>query len=222
MYVKELFRVIMKKLKELFFLFLTMFKIGLITFGGGYAMIAILERELVEKKKWIMHEEFTDMISIAESTPGPIAINSATYLGYKRLGVLGSIFATLGVVLPSFIIIFVISLFFDQFLSLTYVKYAFMGIQACVAYLIISAGVKMFIKMKKTVLSIVLFTITTVCLICLTLFAVSFSTIFYILIGGVVGLTVYLISFIKEKKSRKKAEESLGDTTPDMTEKEEE
>jgi len=212
----------MKKLKELFFLFLTMFKIGLITFGGGYAMIAILERELVEKKKWIMHEEFTDMISIAESTPGPIAINSATYLGYKRLGVLGSIFATLGVVLPSFIIIFVISLFFDQFLSLTYVKYAFMGIQACVAYLIISAGVKMFIKMKKTVLSIVLFTITTVCLICLTLFAVSFSTIFYILIGGVVGLTVYLISFIKEKKSRKKAEESLGDTTPDMTEKEEE
>ena len=96
----------MKKLKTALFLFFTMFKIGLFTFGGGYAMIAILERELVERKKWIEHDEFIDLIAIAESTPGPIAINSSTYIGYKRCGVLGSIFATLGVVLPSFIIIF--------------------------------------------------------------------------------------------------------------------
>ena len=93
----------MKKIKLLFSLFITMFKIGLFTFGGGYAMIAILEREFVEKKKWLEHDEFMDIIAIAESTPGPIAINSSTYIGYKQSGVLGSLFATLGVVLPSFI-----------------------------------------------------------------------------------------------------------------------
>ena len=98
----------MKKLKNLLKLFWTMFKIGLFTFGGGYAMVAVIERELVEKKNFISQEEFLDLIAIAESTPGPIAVNSATYIGYKFGGVLGSFFATLGVVLPSFIIIFII------------------------------------------------------------------------------------------------------------------
>ena len=117
----------MKRFKELLGLFLTMFKIGLFTFGGGYAMLAILENEFVEKKKWTDKDDFLNMVAIAESTPGPIAINSATYLGYKRAGVLGSAVATLGVVLPSFIIIYTISLFFDAFLSLTFVAYAFKG-----------------------------------------------------------------------------------------------
>ena len=89
-------------------LFLTLFKIGLFTFGGGYGMIALLENEFVERKKWIEHDEFMDIIVIAESTPGPIAVNSATYIGYKMAGVLGSVFATLGVALPSFIIIYII------------------------------------------------------------------------------------------------------------------
>ena len=101
----------MKKSKTVLELFLTLFKIGAFTFGGGYAMLALLESELVSKKKWIEKDEFLDMVAIAESTPGPIAINSATYIGYKRAGVLGSAAATLGVVLPSFIIIYVISLF---------------------------------------------------------------------------------------------------------------
>ena len=92
----------MKKLKLLLTLFVTMFKIGLFTFGGGYAMIAIIEREIIERKKWIDNDEFLDIIAIAESTPGPLAINSATFVGYKIAGVLGSVFATLGVVLPSF------------------------------------------------------------------------------------------------------------------------
>ena len=111
----------MKKLKSLFILFLSMFKIGLFTFGGGYAMISLLETEFVSKKKWLEHGEFMDLVAIAESTPGPIAINCSTYIGYKKEKLLGSLFATLGMVIPSVIIIYLISLFFNQFLSITWV-----------------------------------------------------------------------------------------------------
>ncbi len=194
----------MQKLKTLLKVFWTFFKIGLFTFGGGYAMIAVVEREVVERKKWMPQEEFLDLIAIAESTPGPLAINSATYVGYKVCGVLGSIFATLGVVLPSFTIIFIISLFFDAFLSLEYVKYAFKGIQACVAFLIVSAGFKMLKGVKKNALSIILLCLTVGCLVGLSLFAIDFSTIFYILIGGVVGLSAYLITLCVNKNKAKK------------------
>ena len=121
----------MKKYLNLFF---TMLKIGLFSFGGGYAMIALLENEFVSKKKWMEKDEFIDMVAIAESTPGPVAINSATYIGYKLLGFWGAFLATIAVCIPSFAIIFVISLFFDAFLTLTLVSYAFRGIQACVIY----------------------------------------------------------------------------------------
>lgn len=184
----------MKKFKILLKMFLTMFKIGLFTFGGGYAMIAVMERELIEQKKWLSHEEFLDLIAIAESTPGPLAINSATYIGYKVIGVLGSVFCTLGVVLPSFIIIFTISLFFDKFLELQVVGYAFRGIQACVGFLIFSAGIKMFKSLKKSVFNVVLFLCSVTLLILLDLFALKFSTIFYILIGGTVGVVCFLLS----------------------------
>lgn len=201
----------MKKLKSLFNLFITLFKIGLFTFGGGYAMIAVLQRELVERKKWIEQDEFLDLIAIAESTPGPIAINSATYIGYKVAGVLGSVFATLGMVLPSFTIIYLISLVFDKFLSFVFVQYAFRGIQACIAFLILSAGFKMFKGLKKTPLNLTLFILTVACLVGLTLFAVDFSTIFYILIGGVVGLIVYFIEHAKNKKSPQADKEDGGE-----------
>ncbi len=200
--------IFMKKLKSALLLFINFFKIGLFTFGGGYAMIAVIERELVERKKWLEHEEYLDVIAIAESTPGPLAINSATYIGYKVCGVLGSVFATLGVVLPSLIIIFTISLFFDAFLSFEYVQYAFYGIQACVAFLILSAGIKMFKHLKRTALNVILFVLTVTAMLTLSLFAKDFSTIFYILIGGVVGLSVYLISYIKDKKTKKDVEQS--------------
>ena len=191
--------------------FLAFFKIGLFTFGGGYAMIAVIERELVEIKKWLSHEEFLDVIAIAESSPGPIAINSATYIGYKKCGFFGSLFATLGVVLPSFIIIFVISLFFQKFLELRIVNYAFRGIQACVAFLIVSAGVKMLKKIKKTVLSVTLFCLTVTVTVLLELFAINFSTLFIILIGGVIGLTVYLFSYFKNRdKSKNDKEKADG------------
>ena len=197
----------MKKFKSLLKLFIVMFKIGLFTFGGGYAMIAVIERELVERKKWIEHDEFMDMIAIAESTPGPLAINSATYVGYRISGVLGSVFATLGVVLPSFTIIFIISLFFDKFLSLTWVQYAFKGIQACVAYLILSAGIKMFKKLKKNAFNLVITILTVACFLTLSLLSLNFSSIFFILVGGVVGVVVYLISFLKNRNKLKQGGE---------------
>lgn len=193
----------MKTFKNLLKIFITFFKIGLFTFGGGYAMIALLNSELVEKKKWISEEDFYNVVSIAESTPGPVAINMATFLGYKKVGVLGSIFATLGVVLPSFFIIFIISQFFDAFLKFTYVQYAFKGIQACVGYLILNAGIKM-IKGLKSPIEIALLCLSFTVLLLFTLFSISFSSIFYVLIGGLVGLTAYAISLIVKKSKNKK------------------
>ena len=196
----------MKKLKTALQLFWTMFKIGLFTFGGAYAMISILERELVERKKWIEHDEFVDLIAIAESTPGPIAINSSTYIGYKRCGVLGSVFATLGVAMPSFIIIFLISLFYNAFIQIQAVKYAFNGIQACVCFLILSAGIKMLKKIKHTVFNIILLSLTILGIIAFTLFfpSLSFSSIYYILAGGFVGVITYLITCFRKKEKAKK------------------
>ena len=179
-----------------------MCKIGLFTFGGGYAMIALLQNEFVEKKKWLEKEEFLNMVAIAESTPGPIAVNSATYIGYKMAKVLGSVFATIGVCLPSFIIISVISLFLEQFLSLTYVAYAFKGIQVCVTYLILSAGFKMLKGLKLNAFNIVIVAATAICMVVLTLLAISFSSIYYILISGALGLIIYLIAFCCRKKQQ--------------------
>ena len=190
----------MKKAKEYLSLFLTMLKIGLFTFGGGYAMIALLENEFVAKKKWIEKDEFLDVAAIAESTPGPIAINAATYIGYKNTGIIGSIIATLGICIPSFVIIYAISLFFDAFLSLKLVAYAFKGIQICVVYLILTAGLKMLKQMKKTVFNIIIISITLICMVVFSLFAVKFSTIFYILLSGACGVAVYLLGKIRKEK----------------------
>ena len=192
------------KMKKYIELFLTMLKIGLFTFGGGYAMIALLENEFVEKKKFVDKEEFLDMVAIAESTPGPIAINAATYLGYKHLGFLGSLAATVGVVIPSFIIIYAISLFFDIFLSFTLVEYAFRGIQVCVVYLIFSAGMKMLRSMKKTVFSVVTVSAVTLCMVTFSVLAVKFSSILYILICGCIGLFVYFLNTAKNRREGKK------------------
>ena len=192
----------MNKTKEYISLFLTMLKIGLFTFGGGYAMIALLENEFVAKKKWIEKDEFLDVAAIAESTPGPIAINAATYIGFKKAGIVGSIIATLGICIPSFVIIYAISLFFDAFLSLTLVAYAFKGIQICVVYLILSVGLKMLKQMKKTEFNIIIILITLICMVVLSLFAVKFSTIFYILISGAFGVVVYFLGKLKKEEKQ--------------------
>ena len=191
----------MKKYLSLFF---TMLKIGLFTFGGGYAMIALLENEFVEKKRYMEKDEFLDMVAIAESTPGPIAINAATYIGYKHAGVLGSAMATVGVCIPSFVIIYIISLFFDAFLSFKLVEYAFRGIQVCVVYLIFSAGLKMLGQMKKTVLSITIVSAVILSMLLFSMFAVKFSTVLYILVCGLAGLFIYLVKQMKQKKEETK------------------
>ena len=192
----------MRKIKGYFLLFLTMLKIGLFTFGGGYAMIALLENEFVEKKKWLKKDEFLDVAAIAESTPGPIAINAATYIGYKNSGIIGSMIATLGICIPSFVIIYAISLFFDDFLSFTLVAYAFKGIQICVIYLILTAGLKMLKQMKKTTFNMIIISLTLICMIVFSLFAVKFSTIFYILISGACGVAVYLLCKIRKEEKQ--------------------
>ena len=191
----------MKKYLNLFF---TMLKIGLFTFGGGYAMIALLENEFVSKREWIEKDEFLDMVAIAESTPGPIAINAATYIGYKMLGFLGSFTATVAVCIPSFVIIYAISLFFDAFLSITLVSYAFRGIQVCVIWLILSAGLKMLKQMKKTAFNILILSAVILCMVAFSVLSVSFSTIFYILISGCIGIFVYALGLLRGKREADK------------------
>lgn len=177
-------------------LFITFLKIGAFTFGGGYAMIALLENEFVDRHSVLSKEEFLDMTAIAESTPGPVAINSATYIGYKTAGFGGALLSTIAVCLPSFITIYIISLFLDKFLSLTYVKYAFSGIQVCVVYLILSAGIKMLKDLKKSLLQVTVLVFVFMAMIVFSIFSVKFSTIFYILICGAAGVFIYLIKLL--------------------------
>ena len=192
------------KIKMLFTLFITLFKIGLFTFGGGYAMIPLFENEFITKRKWTDSKEFTTILVLSESTPGPIAVNFATYIGYKKAKVWGSIFATLGVILPSFIIIFILSLFFDNLLDIKVVASAFKGIQVAVIFLIFSAGLKMLIKGEKSVLNFIILGITIICSITLSIFAVSMSSIVYVLVFAFVGLMVYLISNARKKSKEVK------------------
>lgn len=178
-----------------------MLKIGLFTFGGGYAMIHVFDAEFVARKKWLESDEFMNLVTIAESTPGPIAINCSTYIGYKQAGLLGAIFATSGMVLPSFAIIFLISIFFDSFLEITWFASAFRGIQVCVIYIIFSAGLKMLKKIKKTPFNIVGICLTFITIIVLSLLSVSFSSIFYILIFALIGSSVFFVRYMNEKKN---------------------
>lgn len=139
----------MGNFKKALKLFVTFFKIGAFTFGGGYAMIPLIQHEVAEKNKWITDDDILEIVAIAESTPGPIAINSATFVGYRICGIFGSVAATLGVVLPSFVIILAISFVLNAFQNLRAVKYAFMGIRAGVLALILKALLTMFKKCPK-------------------------------------------------------------------------
>jgi chromate transporter len=187
----------MNKLRTLF---LTFLKIGAFTFGGGYAMIALLENEFVSKKKWVDKNEFLDMVAVAESTPGPIAINAATYIGYKLSGMSGAILSTIGVSIPSFIIMFFISLFLDKFLALKLVGFAFRGIQACVIYMILFAGIKMLGQLEKKAFNYVIFGAVVISMVAFSILAVNFSAVFFILICGFIGIAYYYIKRIGDKK----------------------
>ena len=186
--------------KSLGTLFFTFFKIGLFTFGGGYAMIALLEEEFIQRRKWLDKDEFLDMTAIAESTPGPVAINSATYLGYKLAKVPGAATATVAVCLPSFLIIYAISLFFEQFTQLTVIANAFKGIQVCVIHLIFSAGVRMLKALDKSPFATGVLAAVMLAMVGLSLAGVSVSSILLILLSGAAGVAAWLIGRRKEGK----------------------
>lgn len=189
-----------QEVKSLETLFFTFFKIGLFTFGGGYAMIALLEEEFIQRRKWLDKDEFLDMTAIAESTPGPVAINSATYLGYKLAKVPGAATATVAVCLPSFLIIYAISLFFEQFTQLTVIASAFKGIQVCVIYLIFSAGVRMLKALDKSPFATGVLAAVMLVMVGLSLAGVSVSSILLILLSGAAGVAAWLIGRRKEGK----------------------
>jgi chromate transporter len=184
----------------IFKLFLTFAKIGLFTFGGGYGMIAIVHDECVEKRGWITEDEFTTVLTIAESTPGPIAINCATYTGYAQAGIPGSIAATLGVVLPSFVIIYLISSLFDNLLSISLVANAFKGIQVGVGIIIVRAGYNLYKKMKKNKFSYVVLACACAIMLAIDFFAWNFSTIYLLILSGVAGVVFYHIHRLKKGK----------------------
>lgn len=166
-------------------------------------MIPLIQREIVIKKKWMLDSELMDVLIIAESTPGPVSVNTATYVGYKTAGVFGAFVSTLGLVLPSFIIIFIISLFYDDFIKIKWVQSAFLGIQAAVAVLIISAGYKLFKSCPKTIYSIIAMVITLILSLLFKFFSISFSSIYFILIGALIGICFYLVErFTSKDKDR--------------------
>lgn len=192
-------------------LFLSYFKIGLFTFGGGYAMIALIEREFVVRKKWINEVELYEIIAIAESTPGPIAINCATFVGYKILGFVGSFLATLAVCIPSFAIIYLISVFYDAFMALTAVAYAFEGIKVGIAIMITVAGVNMIKKGKKNAFAVGIFLLTFAAATCIDIFSLDFSTIYIILSGAALGIILQIIRDIVAKKKGAEKEKASGE-----------
>lgn len=174
-------------------LFLIFAKIGLFTFGGGYAMISLIENNCVEKKKWITHDEMMNITVIAESTPGPIAINCATYVGYKKVGIIGAIISTLGIVLPSFAVIYLISMFLDNFLEITLIANAFKGIKIAVGFLILDAAITMIKKMPKKILPKTFMVCSFVTMLIINIFSLDFSSIVLMLIAGVISLVIFMV-----------------------------
>lgn len=176
----------------LFDLFLTFAKIGLFTFGGGYAMISLIENSCVGKKGWITHDEMMNVTVIAESTPGPIAINCATFVGYKQKGLIGAIAATIGMVLPSFCIIFLISMLLDNFLEIAWIAHAFMGIKIAVGILILDAAIKMIRKMQKKPIPLTIMACAFLAMLLIDIFALHVSSITLMLIAAVISLAIFL------------------------------
>ena len=185
-------------------LFLTFAKIGTFTFGGGYAMIAMMEDICVEKKKWITSDEMMDVTIIAESTPGPIAINCATFTGYEQAGLTGAAAATLGMILPPFLIIYLISIFLEEFLTLPLVAAAFQGIKIAVGILILEAAFAMLRKMPKKPLPRAIMVSSFAAMLCIDLFSWKFSSIGLMLIAAIVSLAVFWKQIQKKKAGLKK------------------
>ena len=175
-------------------LFLSFAKIGLFTFGGGYAMIALIEDTCVEKKQWITHDEMMNITVVAESTPGPIAINCATFVGFKQKGFTGALTSTIGMILPSFCIIFAISKYLEHFLEITWIAHAFQGIKIAVGILILDAGVKMHQKMQKKLTPRVFTLCAFAAMLLINIFSVRISSIFLMFTAGLISLIIFMVN----------------------------
>lgn len=175
-------------------LLLTFMKIGFFTFGGGYAMISMIEDTCVERKQWITHDDMMNVTVIAESTPGPIAINCATFVGYRQAGFPGALIATLGMVLPSFLVIYMISMFLDNFLEITLIANAFKGIKLAVGILILDAAFKMIRKMHKKVLPRAIMIASFVAMLLINILSWNFSSISLMIVAACISLVIFLIN----------------------------
>lgn len=192
-------------------LFLTFLKIGAFTFGGGYAMISVIENACVEKKQWITHDDMMNITVIAESTPGPVAINCATFVGYKKKGVIGALVATLGVILPSFVIIFLIAKVLDNFLEYRWIAAAFKGIKLAVGVLILDVGIRMIKQIVSgqtgmKYVQLVLMILSALTMLAINVFALEISSIIVMLACGAVNMVIFLIWGRKQEVTEGKSE----------------
>lgn len=187
-------------------LFITFAKVGLFTFGGGYAMLSLIENICVEKKAWITHDEMMNITVMAESTPGPVAINCSTYVGYKKAGLIGALVATIGMVLPSFCIIYLISRFLEGFLEIGWVAAAFKGIRLAVGLLILDAGIKLFKKLKKGLLQILILAASVICVVLMNLLDLRLSSVLIMLCAAAVSVLSRLVG----KQLRKGGSDDLS------------
>ena len=188
-------------MKKLLTLYLIFFKMGIVNFGGGYALLPLLQKEIVDKNGWATNEEITDYYAIGQCTPGAIAVNVSTFIGYKIKGVLGGIIATLGFISPAFFIIFIIATALNQFADLWFVQSAFKAIRVCVFVLILSAIIKL---SKKSIVDKITLGIAAVILL-LTLFT-EIPLFIYVIISGFIGV---LVNWYKDKKKNKEIDSEL-------------
>lgn len=175
----------MRNMKILGDLFLTFIQVGGLTFGGGYAMLPILQREVVEKRNWATDEELTDYFAVGQCTPGIIAVNTATFVGQKQAGVLGGIVATLGIVAPSLVIISILAGFINTFAELAVIKNAFAGIRVCVCVLIFNAVCKLWKSSVKNKLALAIFAVVT-----LGSLFFDLSPVFFVVVAAVLGIAL--------------------------------
>jgi len=183
-------------------LMLTFMKIGAFTFGGGYAMISIIENNCVEQKRWISHEEMMTITVIAESTPGPIAINCATFVGYRQAGFIGAVMATLGIVTPSFLIIYIISMFLQNFLAIPLVAHAFAGIRVGVGLLILNAADNMLRKMQKKRRPLAFMLCAFAAMTLVNIFSLPVSSIHLLLVAAAVSLALFIAAGAPEMPAK--------------------
>lgn len=185
----------MERIKNLFQLYWSFFKIGGLTFGGGLSMLPMLERELVQKRKWVTEEEILDCYAIGQCTPGIIAVNTATFVGYKKEKILGGIFATLGMISPSIIVISLVAAFFEMFLSNKWFAHALMGVRSVVCAMLINTVINLGKKSLKSVYSWI------ICIVILALgFFTKIPTVVLVLMAAAVGIIVNEIKFRREEK----------------------